>query len=255
MKLPHDVQELSAAASELYQQAEKLELTGTVRTKDAADRLRLEAQQMLKQAEAALRLINAEALAGRNIDQLKRHGANLAKEVRYSADVLSLMREAGTLSQISRDLDIPDATLEYYTALAIKKHMDKAIRRRMVASWKGLPSTHDDLSPDNEKIKRTMLLGVSRKRIITKFGINETIFRNIEKGLTKSEALQRTVAIRARWRAKHEKVWQLRNAGENVKYIASRTGYSKDHVKAILKGKFELSSDIYRASGAKPEKP
>lgn len=239
MSNPHDVQELSAAATELYRQAELLEQNKTIRTKDAAEQLRAEARKLLLMAEKALNVMNGEFTASQKIDGIGQQADKLAKQIRYSPDILNAMREAGTIEEIARDLGMPWESLELHTAKAIIKNLDKAVRRRMVASWKGGPSQDEVEKADIDTIKRLLCMGVSSRRVKEKLGIDQKRIVQAENAMTKSERTQRTIAITAVRKKRHDKVKQLKAEGYKNRFIASRTGYTVGHVAGILAGKFK----------------
>jgi AraC-like DNA-binding protein len=253
MSSPHDVQALSLAASELYLQASKLEENNSPRTKDAAKRLRAEAVQMLLQAKATLKLAYRDATAEDNIRRAKRQGYDLAREIKYSPDILASMHEAGTVSAISLDLRMPEETLIFYTAVAIREYMDKAILRKMVQTRKSRRDKNSDLAADSATIKRMLCLGIETSKIVKNLRVSKAKIHAVETSMSNAECVQRTVAVKARWRKKHEQVWKLRKEGLPIEQIASRTGYSRSHIQRILEGKYKISEDFRSNEGIKED--
>lgn len=251
MKRRNEVRTLSIAASELLQQAARMEMTGSIRTKDAAERLRKEAHRMLSEAERSVKLAQSRSTAENKLREMALNGEKLAKEVRYNADILCVMRDAGTITKIARDHRMPVETLEYYTALAIRKQVDKAVQLRMVRAWKGLPKTADILKADEDTIRRFLLSGASVLRISQKLQITRCEVLTIARKLSEPERLARTLAIKARCRRRHEKIWELRKRGLSEKEIASRAGCSRGLVKGVLQGNFKISEDLYQREGLK----
>lgn len=234
MTNPHEVMELCAAASELYEQAEEIEAVGTVRTVEAAKALRDQAKAFLLTAEKALKHSQSEAVAEDAIRNVKRIGEDFAREIKYRVDLLVELRASGTLVKLATDNRMPVETFEFYVAVAFKKNFERAVmRRRQVAS--PLLISKEDIDDNKlEAIRVLAIEGKPAKWIADIVGLTMNQVRGVVMNMTPTEKVQRRVARVARKREVFEKMQRLQQEGCSYQEIAVRTGYTNSYVRARL---------------------
>lgn len=242
MSEKNDIRALNEAALDLYNRASRMQSEGGIRAKDAAHQLRLQADNLLSQAASAIDLSHRDATAENRIRNIASECEKLAREIRFSFETFRAMKDAGTIQLIANDLGSPIESLEHYVARSIIKHQKAALRIQMAKKVK-VPN----LSEPGQKtdLKRLLLLGISQTKIEQHLGISKKRMHVAIQMLTEAEKTERSLAIQARRRKRHAKVFELRNKGHKLSTIASRTGYSRSHIAQILSGGMFCSADLH----------